>query len=222
MPQLPNELILHTIKLLIPPSLPVSFPPWHPVTRTLISLTLASRFTYHIARELLFRYCLWIDSNKRLDNLINLKGGPKGPLQVFSPIGLFLSPFPDDELDDPIVAKHLDQLSSSICGSLRRLVIDIPLRSLYPEDDHQEVRPILRSVFLRLIHLEDFCSAQDELFCATMEESSEPAVWSTWPNLRRLALYNADVTSSEFIEGLKRCSNLSHLVLTRPDGLTEP
>ncbi|GIJ90963.1 hypothetical protein Asppvi_009928 [Aspergillus pseudoviridinutans] len=98
----------------------------------------------------------------------------------------------------------------------------MPLRSLYPEDDDEGIRATLRAAFNRLKELEEFCSVRDELYCSTVEGGSEPAVWSSWPRLRRLALYNPDVSSAEFMDGLQRCQNLTHLVLTRADGLREP
>ena len=62
---------------------------------------------------------------------------------------------------------------------------------------------------------------KDELYLSTVEGRQEPAVWSFWPRLQRLALYNVAVDSSQFIDGLRQCSNLTHLVLVRPDGLSE-
>jgi hypothetical protein len=82
---------------------------------------------------------------------------------------------------------------------LTRLVIDIPLRRLRPEDDTKHVRALLRAAFQELVALEEFVSTQDELSLDVTERdgiNSDEAVWPTWPNLKRLALYNVD-TSSE-------------------------
>jgi hypothetical protein len=136
-------------------------------------------------------------------------------------MGLFLSPFPREDLNILSIARRVDHLSSIVCGSLTRLVIDMPLRHLYPEDDHDQIRPVLRAAFGRMTMLREFCSVKDELYLSTVEGMQEPAIWSFWPRLQRLALYNVAIESSQFLEGLRRCVNLTHLVLVRPDGLAE-
>ncbi|KAF7597233.1 hypothetical protein BBP40_008075 [Aspergillus hancockii] len=213
--RLPSELILHVIECLIPPTVPVVFHRSHPVTRTLLSLSLVCKLTTQPAQRLLQKYCLYIDSEHRLDQVLKQN-------ERLSPAGLFLAPFPEDNLDQPEIVKQIDQLSARICNHLTRLVISMPLRYLYPEEDHNHLRPILRAAFSRLTELEEFCSVQDELYLSTVEDDSEPPVWSFWPRLRRLALYNADVSSPRFAEGISRCTSLTRLVLTRPDGWMDP
>jgi hypothetical protein len=101
-------------------------------------------------------------------------------------------------------------------------VIDIPLRSLRPEYDTNNVRPLLRAAFQEFVGLEEFVSTRDELYLDVIEDTSEhPAVWSTWPNLKRLALYNVDVSSIRFLKDIQQCRQLTHLVLTRAGGFTE-
>lgn len=88
----------------------------------------------------------------------------------------------------------------------------------------QGLRAILRAAFSRLPALEDFCSVQDELYLKALPQEPEageliedPAVWLTWPRLRRLALYNPCV-EGYFVESLLQCSpHLAQVVLTRPD-----
>ncbi len=63
---------------------------------------------------------------------------------------------------------------------------------------------------------------RDELYldcCDQPLNADEPYVWSLWPKLRTLALYNADVSSARFWLGLARLGCLETLVLTRSDGL---
>ncbi|KAE8139191.1 hypothetical protein BDV38DRAFT_291588 [Aspergillus pseudotamarii] len=170
----------------------------HPVTQTLTSLTL----------RLLLNHCLYLDSDKRLDLVLPQLLTDDGNQKV-DPTGLFLAPFPD-------------QLSLHICGNLRRLVIDVPLRYLYPDEDVQGLRKIIRASFVRLTQLEEFCSVRDEMYCDTVEDGIEPPVWSLWPRLKHLALYNQSVEWPAFLKALQQCPNLTHLVLTRPDSLTEP
>jgi len=92
----------------------------------------------------------------------------------------------------------------------------MPLRSYYLDDS----RPILRSAFENLTELEEFCSIRDELYLDTLLAPSEEAlVWSLWPKLRTLALYNVDVWSQRFWKGLRQLENIETVVLTRGDGL---
>ncbi|KAL4922505.1 hypothetical protein BDW62DRAFT_172655 [Aspergillus aurantiobrunneus] len=214
---LPAELILYIVDCLIPSN------PGHLVTRTLLSLTLVCKLISKTARRLLIKHCLQIDSTHRLNRVLRrsalstTRGNlPRQP----SSIGLFLSPFLDN-LNVPSTVCQIDCLTNIICNSLTRLVIDMPLRDLWPEDDHQQFRPVLRAAFARLTQLEEFCSVRDELYLDTVEEIAEPEVWSFWPRLRHLALYNAAVHDSRFIKGLCQCPNLTHLVLVRPDGLPD-
>ncbi|KAL2797880.1 hypothetical protein BJX66DRAFT_323046 [Aspergillus keveii] len=208
--ELPAELILHVVECLIPSALPVVFGPQHIVTRTLRSLSLVCKLVSRTAKHLLIKHCLYIDTSHRLDRLLGVTSpfafaGQNGHCPF--PAGLFLFPFPVENLNIPSIAQQLDHLSLAVCSGLTRLVIDMPLRYLYPEDDHLRVRPILREAFKRMAMLEEFCS--------------EPAIWSFWPRLQRLALYNVAIESSQFIDGLRQCVNLTHLVLVRPDGLAD-
>lgn len=216
---LPAEVILNIITCLITPSPPVAFPPSDPVTRTLISLTLVSHFTSTIARKLLIKHCLYIDCKRRFNKIISLKRKSKTIPTTVSP-GLFLAPYPGSIAESPQIAKDISFLLPSLKNTLTRLVIDIPLRSLYPEDDENSLRSKLRAAFVELTALEEFCSAQDELYLSTDPDGQpEPEVWSCWPRLKRLALYNPDVAHTGFLEGLKKCPKLTHLILTRSDGL---
>ncbi|KAE8356408.1 hypothetical protein BDV28DRAFT_110810 [Aspergillus coremiiformis] len=223
MPQLPAEIILHVLECLIPPAAPVALSPRDPVTQTLMSFTLASRLTHQAAKRLLFKHCIYLDSDRRLDHVLSQLNAGDGERQP-EPVGLFLAPFPYCNLEEPCVIKRVDQLLSHIGGNLRRLVIDIPLRSLHPDEDEQRLRKILRAAFVRLTRLEEFCSVRDELYLDTKEtdDESEPPVWSFWPHLKRLALYNVSVEEPGFLQALRQCSNLTHLFLTRPDCLWEP
>ncbi|KKK13309.1 hypothetical protein ARAM_007118 [Aspergillus rambellii] len=222
--RLPAEMILDIIECLIPYEPPVVFSQDHIVTRTLLSLTLVCRLVSRSARQLLVKHGLYLNSARQLNHLLQgglLSSTGNGPAQIPSPLGLFLSPFPEDNLDIPPTVSQVDCLSSLVCEHLTRLVIDMPLRWLYPEDDHHQVRPVLRAAFARMTKLEQFCSVRDELYLSTVQGRQEPAIWSFWPRLECLALYNVDVASPQFLDGLRRCSNLTHLVLVRPDGLAE-
>lgn len=213
---LPAELILHIIECLIPSQkTPVAFLPSDPVTHTLLNWALVCSLTRIKAQRLLLRHCLFIDSRNRLESL--LRHFPDHASCHLH--GLYLAPFPEEDLNHLDIAHHIDRLFSIVAPHLTRLVIDIPLRFLYPEDDEQLVRPILRSAFERLTALEEFCSIQDELYLGITEGLVEPSVWSFWPRLRRLALYDVDLSWWSFFRDAERCQTLTQLVVVRPDGL---
>lgn len=98
----------------------------------------------------------------------------------------------------------------------------MPLRSLYPADDHLNVRKTLREAFGMLTNLEEFVSARDELYLDVLEPEwrtqRETEIWTLWPGLQRLALYN--VAADERFWGCVRgMSELETVVLTRADDL---
>jgi hypothetical protein len=248
--RLPTELLLHTIDCLIPSKPPVAFPASHIVTRTLLKLCLVSKTIHYAAIRLLFAHCVYVDSPDRLrllqqtlvDHHLERAFGSRIPRQLpldrdlpdfnletrrentSKPFinSLFLAPFPDDTIDSPEIAQLVLGLCTTIGHYLTRLVIDIPLRSLHPEDDPNNVRPFLQAAFQELVALEEFVSTRDELYLdVTKRDREHPAVWSTWPNLKRLALYNVDVSSMRFLRDIQQCRQLTHLVLTRADGLIE-
>ncbi|PYH93570.1 hypothetical protein BO71DRAFT_254486 [Aspergillus ellipticus CBS 707.79] len=239
---LPPEIIQLIIEYIIPPNPPVAFPMFSEEVDTLVNLTLVSRFTRQIANRLLINHCLLIDEERLLQNLLECQPpdlvGPSSAargahVQNKAAAGLVLALL---DAEKPSVAKQIDQLSFYLCRRLTRLVIDLPLRFYHPQLADDTVRPTLREAFLRLTQLEEFCSAADDLCLDTKglpfvwevpsdqleEDDYEPPVWSLWPRLRRLALCEVDVTSMQFIGGLRRCSNLTHLVLVAPSGLDTP
>jgi hypothetical protein len=206
----------------------VAHAPDHIITQTLLSLCLLCRATYPSASRLLHTRCLYISSFTKLARLLE----SLSPDAISSPSphiphlhNLFLAPFPD-LLDDLPIAVKTAQLLTLLGPSLRRLVIDMPLRTLYPEDDHDGVRPILRDTFIQLHNLEEFVSTRDELYLDIRDRrgssTQDSYPWASWPQLRRLALYNADVSSDTgFWPALFEMRELTSLVLTRADGLTE-
>ncbi|OAX82863.1 hypothetical protein ACJ72_02776 [Emergomyces africanus] len=216
-PALPSEVILSVIECLIPSSPPVVFAPSHPVTRTLVNLTLVSRLTSRTAKRLLLKHCMYINAEERLTKLIALRQQSSTDLTAASPQGLFLAPFPAEDLDHLSIAKNVNLLLSDIGGKLTSLIINMPLRYLRPEEDLNHVRPVLREAFSSLEALEEFCSMQDELYLDI--PGQQPQVWLAWPRLQRLALYNPCLDFPGFVADIKRCSNLTHLVFSRADSL---
>lgn len=228
--RLPTEIILHIVdQLALDGRGTIAYEPSHPITRTLISFTLASRATYPPAVRHLYSRCLHIDSSQRLRRLLNsITAIPQVPtLRPANVLGyvtsLYLAPFDGDSIDDQPTAHWIRELFLRVAPTLKRLVIDMPLRSIYPFSDHLGVRPLLRHGFEALVNLEEFVSVQDDLYLNLYdreENKAEETVWTLWPKLRRLGLYNADCVE-EFWETVARMPQLDSLVMTRPDGLEE-
>jgi hypothetical protein len=232
--RLPTELLLHTIDSLIPSSPPVAFPASHIVTRTLLKLCLVSKTIHHAATRLLFTHCVYVDSPGRLrllqqtlvdhhlERAFGSKISQRLPLDRNLPDfkletrhentpksfinSLFLAPFPDGTIDSLEIAPVVLGLCTTIGHYLARLVVDMPLRSLRPEDDTNNARPFLQAAFQELVALEEFVSTRDELFLDVAKHGREHlAVWSTWSNPKRLALCNVGVSSMHFLGDIQQC-----------------
>lgn len=195
MPCLPPELILYIMHCLIPSKPPVAFRASHPVTRTLLAFSLTCKLTSAPAVQLLHLHCLHIDSNERLQRLI--ANSPRLSATTTNNSGtedredicdatfllnpntsrcLYIYPFLDDSIDEPLIVQKVNSLILAVSSSLKRLVIDMPLRSLYPQDDYNRVRPVLRAAFASLEIIDEFCSVRDELFLDTVKQTNEPEV----------------------------------------------
>jgi hypothetical protein len=246
MAPLPNELWSLITDFVGPTGSPVALPAHHEITRTLLSLTQVSISLRSLAIPLLYRHCLYVDSPPRLEQLLrtlqshsdawrtqNHEAWRKQTPKHLHPCifdlrpailkSLYIAPFVDDTIENIPVVELISSLFELLAPSLSRLVIDMPLRSLYPEDDYHDIRPKVREAFEKLTAVEEFTSARDELYLATREWDDlnrfrEIPVWSTWPKLKRLALYNVDMESEGFFNGLRQLGNIETLVFTRPDG----
>lgn len=235
LPKLPLELIFSIIASLLGDPKIIQNPS-HSSTKALLSFTLVCRATYPVATNYLREQYLFIDNDRRLRDLINTVESTKHRTQGYSGTGadiprslpiqrpissLYLSPFAQT-LDNQPTAIWIRELFCLVHPTLRRLVIDIPLRSLYPADDHLNVRKTLREAFSLLTALEEFTSVRDELYLDILEPEwrteKETAVWTMWPKLRRLALYNVDA-DERFWKSVRNMSELDTVVLTRADGL---
>jgi hypothetical protein len=209
---LPLELVLEIITCALPDA-DVMLDPSHDVTKLLLTFTLVCHETRRLANRYLRERCVYLDSSKRLSAYI--LAIQKDP-ELRNASALSLSPF-GNTIDDLPLCCWVRELFNYTCDTLRRLVIDIPLRSLYPEDDHLAVRRILRKGFQRLENLEEFVSTRDELYLEVTDYGRHPAVWRGWKKLKRLALYNVDL-DLHFFEDLAHLPALETLVVSRPDG----
>jgi hypothetical protein len=236
MTYLPTEILLLIVDSTVKnPGTDLVYAANDPVTTTLFNLALTCRALCLRATQLLYSRCLYIDSDWKLNCLMRTLSdrssntGSKTSIlakAITNPrLGLFLAPFPRDDLDRPEIAKQIIELFDILAPNLTRLAIDMPLRSMWAEEDYNNIRPSLRRAFEGLSNLEEFSSIRDELFLR-LEPSGrperQPPIWAMcWPKLRRLALYNPDISSKNFLRALWSCPGLENVILVRPDGIDE-
>jgi len=211
---LPLEIVLNILTCSLPkPN--VLLAPSHPITQLLLSFTLVCKETRTLANRYLLRHCVYLSQETRLSSYL-LTIPPRPDLRTVT--ALFLAPF-SDTIDNLPTATWTRELFGFTCKTLKRLIIDIPLRSCYPEDDHLGVRAVLREGFSRLENLEEFVSVRDELYLR-IRDGSEPAFWTQWKRLKRLAVYNPAV-DSRFWHDVAKMPKLETVALTRADRLRE-
>jgi len=201
----------------------IALPAHHVATRTLFALLTLNRATSKAARRLLLEHCLYIDYGWRLHALNRCLGGFPGT-RASNIIQLFLAPFSSDTIDERPVVEGIQTLLDKIGLGLRKVVVDIPFRSHLPDEDvNTRLRPILRKAFTRLENVEEFISTNDELYLDdTVLDTRQELLWFRWSNLRRLGLYNLDLSRRDVIEAITtKLPLLKVLVLARADGLDE-
>ncbi|KAF2482478.1 hypothetical protein BDY17DRAFT_160702 [Neohortaea acidophila] len=231
---LPPEILGLIIENIAPSDACIAFPASHVVTRTLHACLTVSKTISWVAQRQIQSRCLYINSPWRLDGLLRaLKGDTthREPfaiplsLKMKSSTSMYLSPFLGDTIDDAGVVANIKTLFAFLSNSLQRLVINMPLRNMSPEDPSApKIQPALRDAFAQLRNLDQFVSVQDELYLDSSSLSNHPAepqVWASWPRLKHLGLYNVDIRSQSVREGLRALPGLETLVLTRPHGLVD-
>jgi len=206
---LPIELILQVVDAFAPDDAGAILAASHPSTRAFLAFTRVCHATHKVARGHLVRHCCYIDSSKRLSALqrrVSQAWRRPETLDHNEPLrsitSLYLGPFEHESLSYG-TAVWVQGLSWHIGGTLRRLVMDMPLRSMAVEDNEWGTHVVLRH----------------ELFLGDWQNELAPA-WTLWPNLRRLALYNVDMTA-KFWHAVAAMPCLDTLVLTRADGLAD-
>ncbi|KAF4625891.1 hypothetical protein G7Y89_g12271 [Cudoniella acicularis] len=224
-PVLPPEIILQVVDSLITPAVTaaVALSRSHIVTRTLCSLVLTCKLIRPVAQRLLRHHCVYLKSADQLHEFYFAM--TSSGFDFITTPALYLEPYPTYDITNKSIAYDISLLLEAVSQSIKRLVIDIPLRSLYPDEDVQLVRPVLRQAFGWINNLEVFCSTQDELYLDTLvspsSPSKEPPMWNRWKDLKVLALYNVDVSEELFWPYLGKLEKLHTVVLTRADGLDE-
>jgi hypothetical protein len=202
------DIILPIIDQIAPSPSIIALPASHTTTRTLGSLALTSRLTTQRAVRLLLTHCLCIDALGpwRLKSLLAYitKKSMTNPPYIQA---LYLAPFPEWSINSVVLFNDVHRLLALLAPSLKRLVADIPFRSLDLEGGDAKVRRLLREAFEELHGLEIFCSAQDELHLQVPRTGPPECfveTWSVWCKLRILALYNPNVADTESWERLAK------------------
>jgi hypothetical protein len=209
---LPIELVLEVITGLLPPHDSI-LNSCDDVTKTLLSFTLVCHETHRLAVRYLARYCVHLGSPARLHSFVS-----EPSRERYMPLvtACLLAPFGDD-IDNLPLCTYVGDLLSNTCHTLRRLFIDIPLRTCYPEDGHYVVRSVLREAFESLVNLEEFVSTQDELYL-DVTEMEHAYLWTRWPKLKKMALWNPDANET-FWRHVAEHPSLETLVLSNPDSV---
>ena len=214
-PYLPLELVLNIITCSLPSSLDALLDAAHPTNKLLPTFTLVCHETRRLANRYLRQHCVYLSSERRLGSF--LRAIPDQPA-LQSVTSLSLAPF-HNHIDDLPLCSWIRELLCYTCETLRRLIIDIPLRTLYPEDDHLAVRRVLREGFERLVNLEEFVSTQDELYLDVFD-GEFAVLWKSWPKLKKLALWNV-AADEVFWRHVSLHPSLQTLILSSPDCLME-
>lgn len=96
---LPTEILLMIIELPIPKDSRPILRASDPITKWLLAFTRACKTTYPVASQLLWRYCLCIDSKQRAEDFMRFLANPlyyppRVPWKVRGTARLYLAPFP--------------------------------------------------------------------------------------------------------------------------------
>ncbi|POR39796.1 Uncharacterized protein TPAR_00003 [Tolypocladium paradoxum] len=215
--RLPTELILHIMDCVLPANPRALIPPSHISTKTLLALTRVSRATYRHASRLLRQRCLYLDSSRRLADVLvcmpRLVPTLQPALSLRHVTSLHLAPF-GPSLDDQPTAIWVRELFCEVCETLRRLVVQMPFSSLDPLDDHLNVRRTLRDGFEQLTKLEEFACLGE--YPALSVPDGHTDVWRLWPGLKRLVLFGVPMDSHWLWWDIATLPELEHVVLARP------
>ncbi|KAF9781078.1 hypothetical protein IL306_014119 [Fusarium sp. DS 682] len=116
----------------------------------------------------------------------------------------------DAPMQDLRTVHILKDVLLTLAPVLKTLIVDMPLRDLDPSEDKRILEP-LRQGFEALVNVEELISVKDELYLGT-----QPDVWTNWPKLRRLCLYNP-VIDEELWRDMASSPKLETAVFIRPD-----
>jgi hypothetical protein len=108
----------------------------------------------------------------------------------------------------------LEEVLVTLAPVLKTLIVDMPLRDLDPSEDLVILKP-LRQGFEALVNVEELISVKDELYLGETG-IMQPQVFTKWPKLRRLCLYNV-MMEEQLLKDMASCPQLESAVFIRPD-----
>ncbi|KAL7901207.1 hypothetical protein HDV63DRAFT_191306 [Trichoderma sp. SZMC 28014] len=215
-PTLPPELLLLIIDAVVPPNPHLLFPASNSTTQTLLALTKVSRATHAQATRLLRKRCMFVDSSRRLADVLlcmpRLVPTLPPVLSLRHISELYIAPF-RDALDDLPTAQWVRELFCEVAETLRRLVVQMPFASLHPMDDHLSVRQTLREGFEKLHRLEEFTCLEE--YPMSSLSTFETNIWR-WPELKRMVLFRAPLVDPRLWCDIAALPKLEHVVFARP------
>ena len=193
-PTLPMEVIYEIIDLFVPKEPDTILAPSDPRTKTFVSFTKVCRATCALASVYLWKHCVYIDSDVRLQQFLQglqatsvSSGAGEGRRNVPS-MYLALA----ESLGPHLLSTQWLQLGQQIRevfrelgGTLKRLVLDVPVGWLYGRAFEDALDQGLRM----LTGLEEFVAVNEGIFARYTEDGIQ-SVCAAWPQLRRLAVFN--------------------------------
>ncbi|KAH6898533.1 hypothetical protein B0T10DRAFT_112434 [Thelonectria olida] len=211
---LPLELVYHVIESLVPSNPHALLPPSHIATKTLLAMARVCRDTHGLATRLLRQRCVYINTKRRLADLLLCLNRfvPSLPpvLTLRNMTSLYLEPFGRKLYDQP-TAIWVRELFCEISESLKRLVVLMPFQTLDPFNDHLQIRRTLREGFEQLHRLEEFVCIQDYPTLSVWDGPTD--VWRLWPDLRRLTLFGTPLDSHWLWWDIATLPKLEHVIL---------
>lgn len=224
--QLPLQILELIVQNVLPPGTYVALPASDIATRTLCSCLRLCKATLPLSQRLLYQSSLYIESPWRLKALLRsyessaetTRWSLQSTRKLRASTSLYLSPFHSDVIIDLGTIDDIDRLFRLLSDTLQRLVIDMPLRSIDPDEPSgQLIMPKVRRAFEQLQVLTEFVSVRDELYTSMLLGGIESEVWARWQELEHLALYNCDLDNDLWKKDLCELPSLKTVVLTRPD-----
>ena len=222
LPKLPPELLLQVIDSGLPRNTQLILSANDIVTKTLLSWTVVSRATYAHASKQLRERCVYLDSSRRLANLLLCLPRVVPTLPLPLPLNhitsMYLAPF-GKTLDDQPTAMWVRELFFAVSSSLTRLVVEMPFKTLDRMSDHLSVRNILREGFASLNKLQEFVSLGD--FPSLRIQDGQMDIWRHWPDIQRLAVFGAPLNARLFWVNIVSLRKLDTLVLAKAQHVLE-
>lgn len=214
-PTLPMEVIYEIIDLFVPENPGAILAPSDPRTKTFVSFTKVCRATCALASVYLWRHCVYIDSEVRLQQIlqglqaISVSSGAWEGRQNVSSMYLALVKSRDPHWLQ--LGQQIKEVFRELGGTLKRLVLDVPVRWSY--DCAFEVA--LHKGLGMLTGLEEFVAVNDTIF-AMYTEDSILSMCAAWPRLRRLAVFKP-LEADVFLPSVASMAKLASLLLITND-----